>query len=318
MSTDTLPPTLPGTRGSRLLAFLGERAPNKIYLTYAVVWVVALQAAVALLDPARGPWVVGTHTVVEMALVWLALVFIRVVDEQKDLEYDRVHNPDRPLPRGAIGVADLRVAMAAITVLGGGLALWRSPALAGLFLVVLAYVLFLVLLERVSPRFRDSTFTNLWVSYFVQVIIGTHILLAYLEASGLAFQARLLLPLLLCAGVFLHFEFARKTRREVVPGAQFYSNLLGFRGSAWVAAGFPLAAALLLLVLVRPWEVSGVAAFGAWLPLAPLGLVWRGAEELVALRRPGWPPGPAMGYLAWTYVLTAVAAAAVLDVRFLA
>lgn len=38
--------------------------------------------------------------------------FLRMVDDQKDLDYDRLHNPTRPLVQGRITHAELRMAMA--------------------------------------------------------------------------------------------------------------------------------------------------------------------------------------------------------------
>ncbi|MFE7782132.1 hypothetical protein [Streptomyces nigrescens] len=285
----------------RLRAFFAERAPTRIYLTYAVLWVLALQGTLAVLAP-ESDWRLGGSLLTEIATVYLALLFIRVVDEQKDLEYDRQYNPDRPLPRGAIDVVELRAAMVLIVVAELALTGWRSPLLAGWLLLDLGYICFLVQLERWSARVRDRIFVNLLVSYPVQALLSVHIWLSFRQATGTGPVPDAVFGALLCACVFLHYEFARKTGARVVPGASLYSNVVGLRGSVALTSGFALGAVGLALALVRPWELHGAVALAGWLPLSALGFVWGGGERFASLRTPTWPPGPAMGFLAWCYL----------------
>ncbi|TMU98315.1 hypothetical protein [Streptomyces sp. DASNCL29] len=285
----------------RLGAFFAERAPWRVYITYAVLWVLALEGTLAALTPGTD-FRLGGALLAEIATVYLALLFIRVVDEQKDLEYDRVHNPGRPLPRGAIDVRELRVAMALIVVAELALTGWRSLLLAGWLLFDLVYICFLVRLERWSATVRDRVFVNLLVSYPVQAMLSVHIWLSFRDATGGGSAPHALVGGLLCVLVFMHFEFARKTGARVVPGATLYSNVVGLRGSVALTVGFALAGAGLALAVVRPWELHGAAALAGWLPVTALGFVWTGAERFASLRTPIWPPGPAMGYVAWLYL----------------
>ncbi|MGW2836213.1 hypothetical protein ACWCWD_00225 [Streptomyces sp. NPDC001493] len=299
----------------RLRAFFAERAPARVYVVYAVLWVLALQGALALLDPERA-WRLDGSLLAEIATVYLALLFIRIVDEQKDLEYDRVHNPDRPLPRGAIDVKELRIAMALVVVAELALTWWRGPLAAGWLLLDLGYICFLVRLERWSATVRDSIFVNLLVSYPVQAMLSVHIWLSYREAAGAAPVSHAVLGALFCACVFLHYEFARKTGSRAVPGATLYSNVVGTRGAVALTAGCAIAGTVLALVLIRPWHLHGAALPAGWLPLTALGFLWSGAERFVSLRPPTWPSPPAMGYLAWTYLGVFVAVLAVVRPGF--
>ncbi|MFF7788129.1 hypothetical protein [Streptomyces sp. NPDC007991] len=299
----------------RLRAFFAERAPARIYAVYAVLWVLGLQGTLALLAPERD-WRLGGSLMAEIATVYLALLFIRVVDEQKDLEYDRLHNPARPLQRGAIDVRELRIAMALIVVAELALTGWRSPLLAGWLLLDLGYICFLVRLERWSAMVRDRIFVNLLVSYPVQAMLSVHIWLSFREASGGGPGAHAVLGAVLCACVFMHFEFARKTGARVVPGATLYSNVVGLRGSAALTVGCALAGTAVALGVVRPWELRGMATLAGWLPLTALGFLWAGAEQFASLRTATWPSGPAMGYLAWLYLGVFVAALAVVRPGF--
>lgn len=299
----------------RLKAFFAERAPARVYVTYAVLWVLALEGALALVEPGDARWRLGVPTLAEIGTVWLALLFIRVVDEQKDLAYDREHNPGRPLPRGSITVRELRLAMAVIAAAGIALTVWRSPLLTGWLLLDLVYICFLVGLERWSRAVRDGIFRNLAVSYPVQALLSVHVWLSYRDATGAGPHWSAAVPVLLCACVFLHFEFARKTSHQVTPGATLYSNAIGTRGSVGLTVGCALAAAVLALFVVRPWQVHGPAAAAAWLPLSALGCIWAGGERfaLADARGATWPRGPAMGFLAWSYVGLFVAALSVAD-----
>ncbi|MFE9613521.1 hypothetical protein [Streptomyces sp. NPDC006012] len=305
----------PRSTARRLRAFFAERAPARIYVVYAVLWVLALQGALALLAPERD-WRLGGSLLAEIVTVYLALLFIRVVDEQKDLEYDRVHNPGRPLPRGAIDVRELRIAMALIVVAELALTGWRSPLLAGLLLLDLGYICFLVRLERWSATVRDGIFVNLLVSYPVQAMLSVHIWLSFREATGRGPGSHAVLGVVLCACVFLHYEFARKTGAGVVPGATLYSNVVGLRGSVALTVGCALAGTALALGVIRPWGLHGMATLAGWLPLTTLGFLWGGAERFASLRTPTWPPGPAMGYVAWAYLGMFVAALAVVRPGF--
>ncbi|MFE6199275.1 hypothetical protein [Streptomyces sp. NPDC057838] len=294
----------------RLGAFFAERAPWRVYATYAFLWVLTLESTLAFLTPGAD-WTTGGPLLAEMATVYLALLFIRVVDEQKDLEYDRVHHPGRPLPRGAIDVRELRTAMALIVIAELALTGWRSPLLTGWLLFGLVYICFLVLLERWSATVRNRIFVNLLVSYPVQAILSVHIWLSFRETTGGGSAPHALVGGLLCMLVFLHFEFARKTGAQMVPGATLYSNVIGLRGSLALTVGCALAGTGLALAVVKPWELHGTEALAGWLPVTALGFLVTGAERFASLRTPTWPPGPAMGYLAWLYLGVSVAALAV-------
>ncbi|MFH9420090.1 hypothetical protein [Streptomyces sp. NPDC017529] len=294
----------------RLRAFFTERAPSRVYVTYAVLWVLALQGTLAVLSPAAD-WRLGPRLLAEIVSVYLALLFVRVVDEQKDLEYDRRHNPDRPLPRGAIDVAELRAAMALIVIAELALNTWLSAPLTVVMMLDLAYICFLVQLERWSATVRDRIFVNLLVSYPVQILLSVHIWLSFREATGTGPATHLLLAAVLCACTFMHYEFARKTSARKVPGATLYSNTVGLRGSVGLTVGCAVAAVGITLAVIRPWELHGPATLAGWLPLTALAFVWGGGERFTSQRTPTWPPGPAMGFLAWCYLGLFVAALAV-------
>ncbi|TQK79119.1 hypothetical protein FB563_8338, partial [Streptomyces puniciscabiei] len=151
---------------ARLGRFVLRRFAPQLYAAYGLLWVFALEgSAVAATGT---PWRPSGATWVRVLSVVLALLFLRMLDEQKDLAHDRVHHPDRPLVTGAITGAELRAAMAAIAVAVTGLNAVLSATAALLILVALGYGTFLAALERRSPAVRDRHLLNLAVTYPVQ------------------------------------------------------------------------------------------------------------------------------------------------------
>jgi UbiA prenyltransferase family len=295
-------PMPPAGAATRCYAFIRERAPLRIYLTYAVLWVSALTGSLYLAAPRQLSWKPGPALVGEIVTVWLVLLFVRIADEQKDFEYDRVHHPERPLPRGAVTVRDLRLAMAAIVVAELALNAWRHPVPALWLLLDFAYMGFVVWLDRRSARIRESVFIGLLAGYPVQLMLSVHVWLVFMAdtRTGPHWSAPLLIVMFACA--FLHFEFARKTRRRRVEGAQLYSNVVGVRGAVALTLGTALSAALIDLFLFQPWQVAGPAGLAVWLPPAALWCLWTGADRFLAGREAAWPASTGMAFLAWFYL----------------
>jgi 4-hydroxybenzoate polyprenyltransferase len=291
-------------------AFVDAVFKPQVYGTYAVLWVLALEGSAALL--AGQSWRPGLGTAARVVTVLLALLYLRIVDEQKDLDYDRVHHPDRPLVRGDVSLGELRVAMGALVAVMVALNVWFPTAALLVLLAMVAYAVFLVALERLSAPVRDGLLLNLAVTYPVQLLISVYI---YLSAGHSPRPGTIaLIAIFVC--VFLHFEFARKTSWRTTPGSRFYSAVLGPVGSATTAVGFALAASALIAAVFRPWHFAGGAGeldtadlvallpyLALAFPLAAVVLFWR--------RRPAaWPVPLSMGFVVTSYLLLTVQAAA--------
>ncbi|WP_133916055.1 hypothetical protein [Streptomyces sp. NBC_00582] len=295
MSTVAVP-RIPGRLGRFVLRMFRPH----IYATYGLLWVLALEgSAVSLTGTA---WRPTGATWVRVVSVVLALLFLRMLDEQKDLAYDRVHHPDRPLVTGAITVGELRGAMAALTAVAVGLNAALSTTAVLLILAALGYGLFLAALERLSAAVRDRQLLNLAVTYPVQVLLGVYVYGSLVAAGTVTADGRGALLLALCACVFLHFEFARKTAWEAEPGARLYSADLGPRRSAAVTAALAAGAVACQVALFAPDGVPGL------LPCLTAVLPAWGARRFLTARRGGWPLLTAMGFVVTTYLALAVRA----------
>jgi 4-hydroxybenzoate polyprenyltransferase len=276
----------------RLGAFVVRMFPPQIYALYGVLWTLSFEGSAAVLAGLPGGWRPSWDTAVRAGSVVLALLFLRMLDEQKDLEYDRVHNPDRPLVTGAVTATELRVAMVVIAVVAVAVNLLVSVASALVFVAALGYGLLLALVERVRPSVSERIMLNLVITYPVQIVLGLYLAVS-VSASGIGLGTGVVPLLIVFAGVFLHFEFARKTRRDGDASERLYSAVLRPSGSSTVALLCALSAAVTALAAFRPWQLGGVA----WLPyLALLVPAWGGYEFLVR-RKASWPMAAAMGFI---------------------
>ncbi|GAA1957438.1 hypothetical protein [Amycolatopsis minnesotensis] len=260
----------------RLWRFVLARFPLPVYAGYGVLWALAFEGAAT-----TGPWLPSSGSAVRAGTVVATLLFLRMLDEQKDLAYDRVHNPDRPLVAGAVTGGELRAAMAVLALAAVGMNTVLSATAAALAAAPLAYGLFLAALERWSATVRDDLLVNLVVTYPVQIVIGVY-LCCSLDGTG-----PLAALLALFAGVFLHFEIARKTAWHPGPGERSYSAVLGPRASTVLALAFAALATVFAAVVCGPrW----------WLPLPAVFAVAGGSLFLVR-RKENWPVPCAMAFV---------------------
>ncbi|MFE1290637.1 hypothetical protein [Streptomyces sp. NPDC058751] len=285
---------------ARLGRFVLRMFRPQIYVTYGLLWVLALEGTAVTMTGTA--WRPSGATAVRVVGVVLALLFLRMLDEQKDLAHDRVHHPDRPLVTGAITTAELRGAMAVITVVATALNAARSAADALLILAALGYALFLALLERLSPAVGDRPLLGLAVTYPVQLLLGVYVYGSLVAAGTVTANWRGAVLLALCACVLLHFEFARKTAWEAPPGARLYSAALGPRRAAAVTAGLAAGAVVCEVLLFAP---RGPLAL---LPCLAAVLPAHGTRRFLAAGRGGWPLSTAAAFVVTTHLALTVEA----------
>ncbi|MFE6861694.1 hypothetical protein [Nocardia sp. NPDC057668] len=278
------------------------------YLLYGVLWVLALEGTAALVSHPDIGWRPTGATCARIAIVAIVLLYLRMVDEQKDLRYDRVHNPDRPLVTGAVDAGELRAAMAVIALVAVSASLALSPASGALIAVVLGYGLLLWGLERLSATVRDRILLNLVVTYPVQLLVTAYVVCSAADSGTAVVTARAAAVALIFAGAFLQFEFARKTSRDVRPGELLYSNALGTGGS--IAASLLLATGAVAadIAVVRPWELDGAATVIGCIPVALLLIPFASAARFLRSRERDYPVVPPVLFILALY-LTLIAQA---------
>src|SRR5882724_1947440 len=103
-------------RTARVFAFAYEVHPPATYLIVAASWSFSLMT---LLQSSRGEIRLDPAAYLVGAIFFLILLYLRALDEIKDLEYDKLYNPSRPLVRGAVSVGEVwsLAALTAVVVL---------------------------------------------------------------------------------------------------------------------------------------------------------------------------------------------------------
>jgi hypothetical protein len=180
------------------------------------------------------------------ATLFADLLIMRVLDDIRDLNYDRTANPQRPVASGVVALRDLTIlTVVCVTVIVVANLSFQT----GMF-VVAGQLLYAATLMAVGRRFPaadgDSLVLNLLVSFPVQLLLFVYLLAAFAEIGTGAPTAVVgglgILILTLCAS---QVEFGKKLVRRPAAGERSYVNSIGYRTTALLTIGTgPLAAAM--------------------------------------------------------------------------
>ena len=242
----------------RWVTFLNERIPIPVVLV--------LGSGTAL----SGVYLAGRFDLRAFLLGLLALaiflVLLRIMDERKDLEKDKVAHPERPLPRGLLTVADVNRAIVILTlalfVLAGatGVVVHR---VAGGFLAVGAAYLWLMFKEfYVGERLGDYPMVYALSHQIVEYpMFGFAVVLV---RPDLAFSLRMVAFVAMNLGASMTFEIARKLDPGAPTILKTYLSVYGPTRTAALLALFTAVAgagsyALGILPLTLPVEVLALA-----------------------------------------------------------
>ena len=291
-----------------LIGFVRHRYPPLLYVVWVSLWTCALEGLRGRLE--------GTRLVdnLDGSIVWTGLsvflvtFFMRVVDEIRDYEYDRVHNPERELAAGVVSFSDLyRLLMITpllILALNAG-----TPIGGGLLGAIMAYALFLWWLEARSRSYREQMFFAIGVAIQLHVMQALYVWVVRpaSTAKAPALGVAAVIAAFVCA--YLHWEVARKTRWPTMstPGAKLYSTEVGAATSISISFGLMSVAVTLLLFLLQPWQEGGASA--DWLVLVPWACSLLNTVGFL-LRTPGEHgpgPGAAIAYFSFLGLVVLVA-----------
>lgn len=271
------------------------------YVVYGIAWVLAVEGSAALVSRPDESWRPTWQTAVRAGVITIVLLYLRMVDEQKDLEYDRVNNPDRPLVTGAVSAGELRAAMAVIafvSTVASAVLSWSSALLIALSL---GYGLALWGIEQASDAVRRNVMVNLVVTYPVQLWLTAYVVGSAISTDQVRWCWQSAAVTLIFAGAFLQFEFARKTVRTRDDSQVLYSNALGANGSALAVLLFAALAVGSDILLVRPWDYNGWQEVLAWVPLVLLAIPVYSYAKFVRGRREAHPLGPPVIFVLTLY-----------------
>lgn len=258
----------------RFGSFVVTRYSPLKYLPYCGLWVMSLQAVGSRVMSS------GVHPGALIylrcsAATFLILLFMRVVDELKDLDFDRVHNPTRAFASGRVPLSDAPAYLALIALAVTLLLLWHTQLLV-LALAIMAYSLLLLFVDRHYQAFANSMFPNIALAVQLKTLLVVYVLLSLVEAVPLALvRASGVVAAYLSA--YLHWEILRKIQWPSAAklGDRLYSREAGVLGSFLISAALLLVAlGLVQLTLER----SGYGPHRGWalMPAAWLApAAWR-------------------------------------------
>jgi len=301
-----------------LVAFANNVFAPKLHILFAAFWSLSLLGNFVAVNTSP-VWPFGFTTLLVVGSFFLVLFYLRMVDEVKDFEYDKIYNTDRPLVAGLITRPQLRLWM--IVFAGTIITINYSmhAALACILILDMLYALFLIQLEKWSQRVQDGIFLNLAVTYPVNVTLSIYLLCYFSVHLGYEIGFNQVILVLAYALAFLHFEIARKSGwPHLTPASErLYSHEIGPYGALGLNLLLGIVAVVLLLSIFAPWQQQGIIAAIGWLPLLawiPMGL---GAVKFLRARQVRHKPRPmAVGYLMVFYATSLIHALAATQWQF--
>ena len=200
-----------------------------------------------------------------LSLFGILLFFfeLRLMDELKDYEKDKVANPDRPLPRGLLTPKQVEKAIKGI--LGGmiGFALLLSLTLniyAGIYYLLLILYLFLMYKEFFIPEWLNKKILLYAASHQVILIILC-IFTVSCFSPGLALSDKCLLYGLLVLCSFFTYEVCRKLDPNAHPILQTYLSIFGIKKTLALVAALSLGA--IVIPLLQAYSSSLILIFSS-------------------------------------------------------
>jgi len=223
---------------ARMRIYFAEMFPLPTHLLVAVGMFGSLASFVARttgVEPALLSWrgLAGIWTVFDVFLI------LRLMDDLKDRDIDRVLFPARPLPSGRVRESDIRGALAAAiaaylaVALPFGVAFWSA-------LAVLAYLLLMFRLFFVPGLLRASLPLSVATHAPIVPLLLAHCTVLYAGTSGMSLASvrwRFVVPFVIALWTAMEaWEVGRKIRAPADETEYVtYSRLLGVRGAVSVS-----------------------------------------------------------------------------------
>lgn len=256
----------------RMSHFVVDRYPPILASAYALAFGVG---AIGLFNALAGERI-SAAAIPMLGIVAVTLfadlLILRVLDDIRDSDYDRIANPQRSVASGAVAHRDLSTLCAVcVTVI----VVANISFLNGLFILIVQ-LLYAGALVAAGQRFPaisgDNLVVNLLLGIPVQLLLYVYLLAAFADIRAEAPTAVVgglgVLILILFAG---QVEFGRKLVHQPAPGERSYVNSIGYRATSLLTFGTgPLAVALFAIAApVSPLAKAfvalpaiGIAGFG--------------------------------------------------------
>jgi 4-hydroxybenzoate polyprenyltransferase len=226
------------SRARRWLTYVRERSPLQVLFPVALAQSLSASALVTGDFRAAG---IAVSTVGVVAL----MVLMRLMDESKDAERDRIAHPGRPVPRGLLSEGEVR---RAITVVGGALTalaavvgLAVAPVAGAIYGAVVGFA-FLMHRDFFIGRLAEGNAFTYAIAHQV-IVIPIAIFSVSCVAPGEAFGERALWFALTALGASFVIEVSRKLDPDAHPVLRTYLREYGpGAAAAGIAAGLVVVA----------------------------------------------------------------------------
>ena len=245
------------------LLFFKERLPLLVLLLMTIGFVGSSQSFEMGLH-AKIPLVIG------ISIAFGFFMVMRVMDEVKDFEKDKLAHPERPLPRGLItlrqahifingGLTTLMLEVLGLYFFGFGLA-------SGLLLLTVVY-LYLMFKEFYIGTWLERHLIIYLISHqFVLLLLSATV--AALSVPQASNVSALLRPGILLLGAFFTYEIARKLDPAAPPILSTYRVHYGI-----LKTGYLLGAGCLITTIGLFLNANNLGVMAMILSLGPLSLV---------------------------------------------
>lgn len=228
--------------GHRIWGYLLERFPP---VAYTLLVALFTGSAFSLAASVEGSEVVVTDLVLAATVTWLVFLHLRLMDEHKDFEADRVAYPERLLSRGVVTLPTLaRLGFVAV-----GLEALLSTMISWDAAAVWLFCFSFTVLMRYEFGLGDWLNKHLFL-YAVthNPIVGLLAAFLWVSAGGpLSTEAVAYIGIVSLGS--LAFEIGRKIRleHEEIPGAVTYSSVWGKTQADWLFVILRLFTVLVLI-----------------------------------------------------------------------
>lgn len=193
--------------------------------------------------------------VIPVITLFLVLLYLRIVDEIKDFEYDKTFNPDRPLVKGIVTEKELKWYLLGICSIYFLLNLNYGQFVFWILLLDSTFSYFLISLESISKTVKNNILLNLLITYPVNVLLSFYLLFFELYIWKEDLSPKDLLLILCFALAFLNYEFCRKIKSplNLKQGERTYSSYFGTIPSKVISDLLALSAITILMILSHSW-----------------------------------------------------------------
>jgi len=224
-----------------------------VHFYFSLNWVLALFVGFSLNHQQTISF--NPYLVVSIITLYLALLHLRVLDEVKDYEYDKIHNPERPLVRGSVQFKDLWL-YSSIACMGFlCLNMLNGKMVLTILVIEILYSYLLISLEKKFDLIRENMLINLIFTYPVNVLLSVYAIVLFAHVSTTELHSNDYYLVTSFATAFLYYEFSRKIThpRFAKSGKKYYSDFFGFVPSLLISDFLGFISIGLMVYLTKSW-----------------------------------------------------------------